>query len=98
MFDTIKIGEQDVRMSSVAYCDVVYRQIFHEDPTALQYSADFDEPAMINFLQRMAFVLAMCAEKSFSDLRTLNEDAYFEWLGQFGRYELLNALGDVRRV
>lgn len=98
MFDTIKIGEKDVRLNSVAYCDLIYRQIFHEDPTKLQYSKDFDEPMLINFLERMAFVMAMCAEKSLAEARKLNEDAFFEWLGQFGRTEFLNSLGEVRRV
>lgn len=98
MFDTIKIGARDVRLNSVAYCDIVYRQIFHEDPTRLQYAKDFDEPMLINFLERMAFVMAMCADKSLAELRKLNEDAFLEWLMQFGRTELLNSLGEVRRV
>ena len=98
MFNKIMIGDREVSLNAVASCDLYYRQIFHEDPTKLQYSPDFDEAAMIGFCQRMGFIMAMRSEKSRQEMMTLNEDAFFDWMDEFDRVDLLNALPDIKRT
>lgn len=98
MFNKVMIGEREVGMKSVASCDLYYRQIFHEDPTKLQYSEDFDEAATIGFVQRMGFVMAMCAERSRAEMAELNEDAYFDWMDGFDRADYMSALPDIKRT
>lgn len=96
MFNKIKIGEKEIGFAAYAGCDIFYRQIFHEDPTALQYAPDFDEPKMIGFIQRMGFVMAMLAEKPLAEMRKLNEDAFVEWMCGFDRADYMAALPDIR--
>lgn len=98
MFNRIIIGDREVALKSVASCDLYYRQIFHEDPTKLQYSDDFDEPAMISFIQRMGFVMAMCSQRSRAEMMELNEDAFYDWMDEFDRAELMAALPDIKRT
>ena len=98
MFNKITVGDREIPMKSVASVDLYYRQIFHEDPTKLQYSPDFDEAALINFCQRVGFVMAMAAQKSREEMSQLNEDAFFEWMDEFDRAELMSALPDIRRT
>lgn len=98
MFNKVMIGDREVPMKSVASCDLYYRQIFHEDPTKLQYSPDFDEAAMINFTQRIGFVMAMCAEQTRAEMMKLNEDAFYDWMDDFDRADLMQALPDIKRT
>lgn len=98
MFNKIMIGDREIPMKSVASVDLSYRQIFHVDPTELQYSPDFNESAMISFCQRMGFVMAMAAQKSREEMAQLNEDAFFEWMDEFDRADLMSALPDIKRT
>lgn len=96
MYNVIKIGEKDVPMLSMASVDIYYRNIFHEDAIKLQ-TKDLDEGDIINFVVRMAFVMAKFAElKDRKEMNKLNEDSFLEWLDQFERNDLLNSLVDVR--
>ena len=97
MYNVVKIGEKDVPMLCMASCDVYYRQIFHEDCIKLQSKSDFDEGDLINFVQRMGFVMAKFAElKDRKEMLKLTEDSFLDWLDQFERSDYLAALGDVR--
>lgn len=97
MFNVVKIGDKDVPMLSMASTDIYYRNIFHEDAIKLQASSTFDEGDLINFISRMAFVMAKFAEvKDRKEMNKLNEDAYLEWLDGFTREDFMNALVDVR--
>lgn len=97
MYNIVKIGDKDVPMLSMASTDIYYRNIFHEDAVKLQASQSFDEGDLINFVSRMAFVMAKFAElKDRAEMNKLNEDAYLEWLDQFERADFMNALVDVR--
>lgn len=97
MFNIVKIGEERVPMLSMASVDVYYRQIFHEDAIKLQSAKDFDEGALIVFLEKMGFVMAKFAEtKDRKSMLKLNEDNFLEWLDHFDRLDYLNALADIR--
>ena len=97
MFNIVKIGEERVPMLSMASVDVYYRQIFHEDAIKLQSAKDFDEGALIVFLEKMGFVMAKFAEtKDRKSMLKLNEDNFLEWLDHFDRVDYLNALADIR--
>ena len=96
MYNVIKIGDRDVPMLSIASVDIYYRNIFHEDAIKLQ-TREQDEGDLINFVLRMGFVMAKFAElKDRKEMSKLNEDAFLEWLDQFERSDILNALVDVR--
>lgn len=98
MYEVVKIGAQEVPMLAMASVDVFYRNIFHEDPIALQ-ARGLDEGAAITFFEQMGFVMAKYAElKKASEMRKLNEDAYLDWLSQFSRGEYIEALPDVMDV
>lgn len=97
MYNIIQIGEHTVPMLSMASIDVYYRNIFGEDPVKLQTSKNLDEGDLINFLERMGFVMAKFAEvKNRKEMAKLNEDAFLDWLDQFERGDYLDALGDIR--
>lgn len=86
MYGVIKIGDKDVPMLCMASSDIYYRQIFHEDAIKLQTKEGTDTGDQINFLIRMAFVMAKYAElKDRKAMLKLNEDAFLEWLDQFER-------------
>jgi len=97
MFNIVKIGDKEVPMLSMASVDLYYRNIFHEDAIKLQASGNFDEGDLINFVSRMAFVMAKFAElKDRKEMNKLNEDMFLDWLDQFERQDFINALVDVR--
>lgn len=97
MFNIVSIGDERVPMLSMASVDLYYRQIFHEDAIKLQSAKDFDEGALIVFLEKMGFVMAKFAEtKDRKAMLKLNEDNFLEWLDRFDRLDYLNALADIR--
>ena len=96
MYNVVKIGDKDVPMLAMASVDIYYRNIFHEDPIKLQ-TKDPDEGDLINFVLKMAFVMAKFAElKDRKEMNKLNEDSFLDWLDGFERADLLNALVDAR--
>ena len=97
MYNIVKIGNRDVPMLSMASVDVYYKHIFHEDPIALQVSEDQNVGAMLNFTMRMGFVMAKFAElKDRKEMLKLNEDSFLEWMDEFERNELIEALPHVQ--
>ena len=98
MFDVVKIGDQEVPMLAMASVDVFYRNIFHEDPIALQ-TKELGVGEAVVFYEQMGFVMAKYAElKKSSEMRKLTEDAYLDWLGQFSRDAYISALPDIQAV
>lgn len=98
MFRVVMIGEAAVPMESAASIDLSYKHIFGADPLKALTAAK-DEADAIDIFSRMAFVMAKFAElRSGRELRKLNEDAFLDWLDQFDRTDLMNALGEVQEV
>lgn len=99
MFAVVKIGTKDVPMLAMGNIDLCYWNVFHEDAIKMQSDPSFSVGDSINLLQKMGYVMAMYAEKkSAKDLRSCNYDTYAEWLGQFERNDLLEAIGAIRDV
>lgn len=97
MYNVVKIGDKDVPMLAMASVDLYYKQIFHEDAIKLQSAKDFDEGDLINFVEKMGFVMAKFAElKNRKEMSKLNEEAFLDWLDQFERVDYMNALADIR--
>jgi len=95
MYAEIKIGDKVVPMLAMASIDVYYKEIFREDPVKLQLAGD--ESGLVEFVQRMGFVMAKFAElKNRAEMKKLNEDAFLDWLDQFERTDYLAALPDIR--
>ncbi len=61
MYRTVRVGEKDIPMLSMASVDVYYRNIFREDPIAMQ-AKGMDDGETIVFIMRMGFVMAKFAE------------------------------------
>lgn len=98
MYNVVKIGDKDVPMLSMASVDVYYRNIFHDDPLKAQVNA-VDAADSVGFIIRMAFVMAKFAElKDRKEMLKLNEDSFMEWLDQFERNDLINALPDAQKT
>ena len=98
MYNIVKIGDKDVPMLSMASVDIYYRSIFHRDALKTQVNT-VDEADSVNFVQEMAFVMAKFAElKDRKEMLKLNEDSYLEWLDQFERVDLINALPDAQKT
>lgn len=99
MYAVIKIGGKDVPMLCMASSDIFYRQIFHEDAIKLQTRENLDTGDQINFVTRMAFVMAKYAElKDPKEMKKLNEDAFLDWLDQFDRGEFYAAFESILRL
>ena len=98
MFNTVKIGDKDVPMLAMASVDVYYRNIFHSDPIAAQMK-ETDEASAIVFFEQMGFIMAKFAEtKSRKEMLKLNDESFIDWIEQFDRTDLMEALPDIRAV
>lgn len=96
MFNNVKIGDRIVPMLAMASSDVYYKNVFHEDPLKLQAENSEDPGKMVAFHMRMAFIIAKYAElHDRKEMAKLNEDSYIDWLDQFDRMDLIDALEDV---
>lgn len=102
MTKTVMIGSNAVKMTAVAGVDIIYQQIFREDPLKIQAGFNGDDSTgadAIPLFERMAFVMAKAAEaKSYSELAKLTEGDFLEWLCQFERSEFIAAIGDIAGV
>ena len=101
MYGEIKIGNTTVPMLAMASTDIYYKRIFHEDPLKIQMEAykNEDMAAQVDMTMKLGFVMAKFYQlKTASKMRELNEDDYVDWLDQFGREELVDALGDIRSI
>lgn len=97
MYNIVSIGEEKVPMLAMASIDLYYKQIFHEDAIKLQTGKNFEDGDLINFLQRMGFVMAKFAEhKDRKSMFKLNEENFLDWLDKFERTDYMDALGDIR--
>lgn len=98
MYREVKIGEAAVPFESAASIDLSFKHIFGADPLKILTGAK-DETDALDFFSKMAFVMAKFAElQSGRELRKLNEDNYLDWLDQFDRTDLMNALGEIQDV
>lgn len=98
MYSVVKIGGKDVPMLSMASVDVYYRNVFHDDPLTLQAHLS-EEGEAIAFYERIGFIMAALAErKTREKMRELCEDDFLDWIDQFDRIDLLNALTDIQQV
>lgn len=96
MYNVIKIGDKDVPMLAMASVDRYFYHVFHEDAMKAQLKAE-DAADNINFVLRMGFIMAKFAElKDSAEMRKLNEDSFDEWLAQFDRLDMINALPDMQ--
>lgn len=90
MYKEVTIGDKVIPMMSMASVDLYYRNTFGEDPIKLQTS-DIDSGDMINFVVRMAFIMAEFAgRKQRKEMMKLNEDNFYEWMDQFPREDLFD--------
>lgn len=99
MFNTVKIGVKDVPMLAMASVDVYYKHCFGSDPLAVQAQDNPQISDVIALFQRLGFIMAKFAEtKSRKEMLKLNEESFIDWIEQFDRTDLMEALPDIRAV
>lgn len=99
MFNIVKIGDHDVPMLAMASVDIYYKHCFGSDPIAVQAQENPSTSDVIELFQRMGFIMAKFAEtKSRKEMLKLNEDSFIDWVEQFDRVEMIEALPDIRAV
>ena len=97
MYNLVKIGDKEVPMLSTASVDYYYKAVFREDPIKIQTAAGTDEGAMIDLMVKMGFIMAKFAASTHrKDMLALNEDSFFEWLDNFERPDLFEALDQIQ--
>ena len=109
MYKTIRIGEENVALLAKASTNMYFKEIFHEDPIALQSNEDAGNAEHIDLSQRLTFVMCKQAEaqaavsagkaSSIRDfMQTVTTDDYYDWLERFEFMDLQEALGDAMGV
>ena len=99
MFNTVKIGDKDVPMLAMASVDVYYKHCFGSDPLAVQAQDNPQISDVIALFQRLGFIMAKFAEtKSRKEMLKLNEESFIDWIEQFDRTDLMEALPSIRAV
>lgn len=99
MFNIVKIGDHDVPMLAMASVDIYYKHCFGSDPLAVQTQENPPTSEVIELFQRMGFIMAKFAEtKSRKEMLKLNEESFIDWIEQFDRTEMIEALPDIRAV
>lgn len=99
MFNIVKIGDHDVPMLAMASVDIYYKHCFGSDPIAVQTQENPNTSDVIELFQRMGFIMAKFAEtKSRKEMLKLNEESFIDWIEQFDRTEMIEALPDIRAV
>lgn len=99
MYAEVNIGTKKVPMLALASIDNYYMQIFGEDPVRIQETADGNVALILETMKRMGFVMAKYAElQDRKAMFKLNMDNYFEWLDNFERTDIYEAIGDIRAV
>lgn len=88
-------------MTANAAVDIIYQQIFREDPIRAQAQLS-DDPqagaAAVPLFQKLGFVMAMMSEKSPGELTKLSADDFYAWLSEFDRMDYINAIADISGV
>ena len=97
MYKTITLkqangSEKEYGFLATGATAIRYKQVFHEDLLMLLNKMDMsgDEPAPdadLTFADKLAFIMNAAAEKK--DMKTLNFDAFVEWLDEIDSGELL---------
>lgn len=98
MLRTIKLGDKAVEMKATASTDIYYRNIFGIDPIKEQSAQGFGPADLICMMERMAFVMAMQASRDRSAMGDLNPDAYLDWMDDFDRVDIMNAVPALRAL
>lgn len=90
MFKNIEIGGITVPMLANGATPIRYRHVFHKDIITEFQQAQDDYSKVVNSMPELAFIMAMQAnaQDGAIDLNLLDEDAYLEWVEQFGAMDL----------
>ena len=90
MFKNIEIGGITVPMLANGATPIRYRHVFHKDIITEFQQAQDDYSKVVNSMPELAFIMAMqaTAQDGAIDLNLLDEDAYLEWVEQFGAMDL----------
>lgn len=99
-YQVINIGDKEVPMLATASTPEYCKRIFHVDPIRVQSAKEKEAADFIDLYRRLAFVMAKQAETRCDRkaLSALNEDAYLDWLDQFGYDDFSDAMEDIISV
>ena len=90
MFKKIEVGGITVPMLANGATPIRYKHVFHKDIITEFQQAQEDYSKVVNSIPELAFIMAMqaMAQDGGVALNLLNEDAYLEWVEQFGAMDL----------
>lgn len=95
-YKVIKIGDKEVPMMAMSSVAIYHKWVFGTDLNKIQFEEKYSQGDRISLYCEMAFIMAKFAElKDRRKMRTLNQDAYLDWLEQFEYDDLVNALNEV---
>lgn len=96
MRKTITIGQHEVELLGNAATAILYKQAFHDDllKSITELSQDNSGAlAMIEKVEKMAFVMNAQATKSMKELAgNLTDAAFIDWLAQFDEDDFQDAV------
>lgn len=90
MFKKIEVGGITVPMLANGATPIRYKHVFHKDIITEFQQAQEDYSKVVNSIPELAFIMAMQAKAQDGGvaLNLLDEDAYLEWVEQFGAMDL----------
>lgn len=95
MYGSVKIGSEVVEMSANAASPYFYKRVFNED--FLQMAQKTGEPDVYIYV-KLAFIMAMTAEKKLEDLCKLKETDFLAWVSKFSTVDMMNALPEIIQI
>lgn len=96
MMKTIMIDGKETALLANAATPFRFRQIFKKDLLAILGNEKRAEEEGVVTVTQLAYIMAKQAEKT--DLTTLNENTFIEWLEGFGPMAFVEAAEDILNV
>ena len=109
MYKVINIGEEQVAFLAKASTNLYFKEVFHQDPIALQSNEEAGNAERIDFTQKLPFIMSKQADaqdavtsgkvNSIRDfMQKVTEDDFFDWLDRFDFMDLQDALAEAMGV
>lgn len=93
MLTNITIEGREMVFVANAATPFRFRQVFKKDLLSILGNEKKAEEEGVEAVTELAYIMAMQAEKT--DMKTLNEDSFIEWLEGFGPMAFVEAAEDI---
>ena len=96
MKKTINIDGREMEFAANAATPFRFRQVFKKDLFSVLGNEQKAQEEGIDTVAELAFIMAKQAEKA--DMAQLNEEAFIEWLEQFGAMAFMESAEEILNV